>query len=98
MVKDLRANAGDTGLIPGPGRSQMPQSNLDRVPRRLKLECLEPVPQSKRSYCHKSAHYNYRVDPARQKHRKHRLVPEESDEVPVQPEIKKLFLKNLSKF
>ena len=26
-VKNLPANAGDTGLIPGPGTSHMPQSN-----------------------------------------------------------------------
>ena len=27
VVKSLPANAGDTGLIPGPGRSHMPWSN-----------------------------------------------------------------------
>ena len=27
VVKNLLANAGDTGSIPGPGRSHMPQSN-----------------------------------------------------------------------
>ena len=27
MVKDLPAKVGDTGSIPGPGRSHMPQSN-----------------------------------------------------------------------
>ena len=27
VVKDPPANAGDTGLSPGPGRSHMPQSN-----------------------------------------------------------------------
>ena len=27
VVKDPPANAGDTGLSPGPGRSRMPQSN-----------------------------------------------------------------------
>ena len=27
VVKNQPANAGDTGLIPGPGRSHMPQSN-----------------------------------------------------------------------
>ena len=26
-VKNLPANAGDTGSIPGPGRSRMPQGN-----------------------------------------------------------------------
>ena len=27
VVKNLPANAGDTGLSPGPGRSHMPQNN-----------------------------------------------------------------------
>ena len=27
VVKNLPANAGDTGSIPGPGRSHLPQSN-----------------------------------------------------------------------
>ena len=27
VVKNLPANAGDTGLSPGPGRSHIPQSN-----------------------------------------------------------------------
>ena len=27
MIKNLPANAGDTGLSPGPGRSHMPRSN-----------------------------------------------------------------------
>ena len=27
VVKNLPANRGDTGSIPGPGRSHMPQSN-----------------------------------------------------------------------
>ena len=27
VVKNLPANAGDTGLNPGPGRSHMPRSN-----------------------------------------------------------------------
>ena len=27
VVKNLPANAGDTGSIPGPGRAHMPQSN-----------------------------------------------------------------------
>ena len=28
VVKNLPANAGDTGSIPGPGKSHMPQGNL----------------------------------------------------------------------
>ena len=36
-VKNLAANAGDTGLIPDPGRSHMPWSNWALVPQRLSL-------------------------------------------------------------
>ena len=37
VVKTPPANAGDTGSIPGPGRSHMPQSNWARVPQLLSL-------------------------------------------------------------
>ena len=37
VVKSLPANAGDTGLIPGPGRSHMPRSNWARAPQLLSL-------------------------------------------------------------
>ena len=37
MVKNLPANAWDTGLIPGPGRSHMPQNNQARAPQLLHL-------------------------------------------------------------
>ena len=37
VVKNLPANAGDTGLSPGPGRSHMPQSNQARAPQLLSL-------------------------------------------------------------
>ena len=37
VVKNPPANAGDTGLIPGPGRSHMPQSNEARAPQLLSL-------------------------------------------------------------
>ena len=33
MVKNPPANAGDTGLSPGPGGSHMPWSNKARAPR-----------------------------------------------------------------
>ena len=36
-VKNLLANAWDTGLIPDPGRSHMPQSNQACVPQLLSL-------------------------------------------------------------
>ena len=36
VVKNLPANAGDMGSIPGLGRSPMPQSNWARAPQLLK--------------------------------------------------------------
>ena len=37
MVESLPANAGDTGLSPGPGRSHMPRSNWACEPQLLSL-------------------------------------------------------------
>ena len=37
VIKNLPANAGDTGSSPGPGRSHMPQSNKAHVPQLLSL-------------------------------------------------------------
>ena len=37
MVKNLPANAGDTGLSPGPGRSHVLQSSWAREPQLLSL-------------------------------------------------------------
>ena len=37
MVENLPANAGDTGLSPGLGRSHMPQSSWAREPQPLSL-------------------------------------------------------------
>ena len=57
VVKNQPRNAGDTGSIPGPGRSHMPWSSC--VPQRLSSRLattathLEPVPRSKRSPCTK---------------------------------------------
>ena len=45
MVKNLPANAGDTGSSPGPGRSHMPQSNWARVPQLLSLCSTAREPQ-----------------------------------------------------
>ena len=74
VVKNPPANAGDTGSIPGPGRSHMPQSNEAcapqllslqattteaRVPQLLKPARLEPVLRNKRSHRNeKPAHRN----------------------------------------
>ena len=37
VVKNLPANAGDTGSIPGPGRSHVPWSNEAHAPQLLSL-------------------------------------------------------------
>ena len=61
--KNPPANAGDTGLSPGPGKSHMLQSNKARAPQLLSLRCracepqllkparLEPVLCDERSHC-----------------------------------------------
>ena len=67
VVKNPPANAGDTGLSPGLGRSHMPRSNWARKPQLLSLcsrahepqllkpACLEPVLRNKRSHHNKKA-------------------------------------------
>ena len=45
MVKNPPANAGDTGSIPGLGRSHMPQSNKAHVPQLLSLHARVHKPQ-----------------------------------------------------
>ena len=44
VVKNLPANAGDTGSSPGPGRSHMPWSNKARVPQLLSLRATTTEP------------------------------------------------------
>ena len=58
-VKNLPATAGNTGSIPGPGRSHMLQGNYASVPQLLKGTCLEPMLHNKRSHHNeKLAHCN----------------------------------------
>ena len=45
VVKNLPANAGDTGLSLGPGRSHMLQSNKARAPQLLSLRSRAHEPQ-----------------------------------------------------
>ena len=45
VVKNLPANAGDTGSSPGPGRSHMPWSNEARAPQLLNLRSRAQEPQ-----------------------------------------------------
>ena len=59
VVKNPPANAGGMGLIPGPGRSHMLQSNQAPVPQLLKPPHLEPMLCNKRSHHNeKPAHHN----------------------------------------
>ena len=44
MVKNLPGNAGDTGLIPGPGRSRMPQRATDTAMNSPRLPQKEKAP------------------------------------------------------
>ena len=45
MVKSPLANAGDTGLIPDPGRFHMPRSYYAHAPRSLSLCSRDQNPQ-----------------------------------------------------
>ena len=71
VVKNPPANAGDTGLSPGLGRSHMPWGNQARAPQLLSLRSrtrepqllkpvhLEPMLRNKRSHrSEKLAHHN----------------------------------------
>ena len=52
VVKNPPANAGDTGSIPGPGRSHMPWSKEARVPQLLSLRSRAHEPQLLKPVCH----------------------------------------------
>ena len=59
MVKNPPDNAGDTGSIPGPGRSHMPRSNWSRGPQLLEPTQLEPMLHSRRGHCNeKPVHHS----------------------------------------
>ena len=50
MVKNPPANAGETGLIPAPGRSHMPQSNKAREPQLLSPQATTTEAHAPRAY------------------------------------------------
>ena len=58
------ANPGDSGLIPGLGRSHMLWSNFAHVPQLLKPEHLEPVLHNKRSHTMRHLPINTREQPS----------------------------------
>ena len=67
LKKNPPANTGDTGLIPGPGRSHMPWGNWDCVPqisilgsRVQEPQLLKPV-HLKPALCNKKSHLDDRI-------------------------------------
>jgi len=63
VVKNPPASAGDTGSIPGPGRSHMPRSNQARVPQLLSQHTLEPMLRSKRRHPNEESTHPTREGP-----------------------------------
>ena len=57
-VKNSPANAGDTGSIPGAGRSQMPWGNWAGAPQLVSLHTLEPMLCNERSHHNKKPSHN----------------------------------------
>ena len=53
VVKNLPANAGDTGSRPGPGRSHMPPSNQARVLQLLRLRATTTEAHAPRAHAPK---------------------------------------------
>ena len=49
VVKNLSANSGHTGSIPGPGRLHMPRGSKAHMPQLLKSAHVEPVFHNRRS-------------------------------------------------
>ena len=83
MVKNLPANAGDTGSIPGPGRSHVPRNNQVREPQ-LRAR-LEPVLRNKRSHHNEKPEHRGKEQPPLASTRE---KPKCSNKDPVQPKIK----------
>ena len=50
VVKNPPANAGDTGSIPGPGRSHMPRSKKARAPQLLSLRATTTEARAPRAH------------------------------------------------
>ena len=67
--KNLSANAGDTGSIPGPGRFHMWWSNRAHVPQLLEPTRLESALHNSRSHCNeKPTHCNQNYLPMETQH------------------------------
>ena len=62
-VKNLCVNAGDTGLIPGPGRFHMPWDNEAHVPQLLSPGTLEPCSPTREATPMRSPHTTAREEP-----------------------------------
>ena len=75
VVKNRPANARDTGLIPGPGRSHMPQSTYAHAPQPLSLcasateayTLYSPCSATGEATAERSPHTPTREEPAQQR-------------------------------
>ena len=63
VVNNLPANAGDTGLTPGPGRSHMPWGKWAHAVQLLKRICPQPVLYKTSYRNEKAAHCHHKVTP-----------------------------------
>ena len=74
VVKKPPANAGDAGLIPGPGRFHLPRSNWDHELQLLKPPCLQPVLHENPAHRNQREPAPSNGDPAQPNQTKHMLV------------------------
>ena len=61
MVESLPANAGDIGLIPGPGRFHMPRDGLVRAAQLLSPHTLQPMLHKRSQHNEKPVHHTWRM-------------------------------------
>jgi len=62
IESEMSSKPGNTGSVPGSGRSLMLWGNKALVPQLLKPEQLDPMLRNKRSHCsEKPVHHSYRV-------------------------------------
>ena len=81
VVKNPPCNAGDTGSIPGPGRSHMPQGNEASDCSYQRPSALQPRLCNQRSHCSEKPGHHHQRNPA------------DSGEDPAQPKINKQIFK-----
>ena len=102
VVKNPPANAGDTGLSPGLGRSHMPWSNWARAPQLLSLRAtttepvrLEPVLHNEKPLQWEGCAPQRRVAPARHNQRKARAQQQRPNTAKTKINKKKIKIKKI---